>query len=134
MPAVGSVAREASWTVPVGSRLACSIAAALGVVFAVASFFPGYMSPDSVSQLSQGRAMTFTDWHPPVMSFLWGLIDRIIAGPAGMLVLHNFMFWAGLGLFVHHLGFERAWAATAILLTGLFPPVLALLSTIWKDV
>ena len=134
MLAIGRDARERSGTAPVGTGLASSLAAALGFVFTVASFFPGYMSPDSVSQLSQGRAMRFTDWHPPVMSFLWGVIDRVVPGPAGMLVLHNVMFWVGLSLFVYHLGFERAWAATAILLTGLFPPVLALLSTIWKDV
>lgn len=110
------------------------MAAAFGFVFAVASFFPGYMSQDSVSQLWQARAMIFTDWHPPVMGFLWGLIDRVIPGPAGMLVFHNLMFWAGLGLFVHNLGFKRAWAAAAILLIGLCPPVFAQLSTIWKDV
>ncbi|SRR5216683_934742 len=134
MLAIGRDARERSGTVPVGTRLASLLAAALGVVFTVASFFPGYMSPDSVWQLQQGRAMRFNDWHPPVMSFLWGVIDRVVPGPAGMLVLHNVMFWAGLSLFVYHLGFERAWAAAAILLIGLFPPVFALLSTIWKDV
>src|SRR5216684_4025026 len=111
MLAIGRDARERSGTVPVGTRLASLLAAALGVVFTVASFFPGYMSPDSVWQLQQGRAMRFNDWHPPVMSFLWGVIDRVVPGPAGMLVLHNVMFWAGLSLFVYHLGFERAWAA-----------------------
>jgi hypothetical protein len=134
MLAVGSDAREGSVRAPVGTRLACSLAAAVGVVFTVASFFPGYMSQDSVSQLLQGRAMSFTDWHPPVMSLLWGLLDRIVPGPAGMLILHNAMFWGGLSLFVYHLGFERLWAAAAILLVGLSPPVFSLLSTIWKDV
>ena len=118
----------------VSTRLACSLAAGFGIVFTVACFFPGYMSPDSVNQLWQGRTMSFTDWHPPVMSLLWGLLDRAIPGPAGMLILHSIMFWSGLSLFVYHLGFERAWAALAILLVGLAPPVFALLSTIWKDV
>lgn len=78
--------------------------------------------------------MTFTGWHPPVMSLVWGLIDRVARGPAGMLVLQNLVFWAGLSLFVYEAGFERAWAAAAILLVGLSPPVFAELSTIWKDV
>src|SRR5215471_4745940 len=134
MLAVGRNAEEHSMTMPVGTRLACSLAAVVGLVFTVACFFPGYMSPDSISQLWQGRTLSFTDWHPPVMSLLWGLLDRIIPGPAGMLILHNMMFWGGLSLFVYHLGFERAWAAAAILLVGLSPPVFGTLSTIWKDV
>ncbi len=104
------------------------------MVFTVACFYPGYMSQDSVSQLLQGRALTFTAWHPPVMSLLWGLLDRVAPGPAGMLILQNLVFWGGLSLFVYGLGFQRGWAAVAVLLVGLFPPVFALLSTIWKDV
>jgi len=92
------------------------------------------MSPDSISQLAQGRQMSFSDWHPPVMSLLWGLLDRIAPGPAGMLILHNIMFWGGLSLFVYGLGLSQAWSVAAIFLVGFSPPVFALLSTIWKDV
>ena len=117
----------------ISKLLVCSLAALVGFVFTVACFFPGYMSPDSISQLEQGRTMSFSAWHPPVMSFLWGLLDRIVPGPAGMLVFQNIMFWAGLSLFVYYL-FERAGAATAIFLVGFCPPAFAQLSTIWKDV
>jgi len=134
MPAVASGAREESISKREGTRLACLLAAGLGIAFTVACFFPGYMSRDSVSQLWQARTMSFTDWHPPVMSLLWGLLDRVIPGPASMLILHSLMFWSGMGLFVYHLGYERASASIAILLIGLAPPVFALLSTIWKDV
>jgi len=120
--------------VPVGAQLACSLAGAIGFVLTIACFFPGYMSPDSVEQLRQGRALSFGAWHPPVMSLLWGLLDRIVPGPAGMLVLHNIIFWIGLSLFVYHLALKPFWAAAAILLIGLSPPVFSLLSTIWKDV
>ena len=58
-----------------------------GFALAVAAFYPGYMSPDSTSQLMQARAWDFTDWHPPLMAALWGLVDRVFPGPAGMLVL-----------------------------------------------
>jgi hypothetical protein len=32
------------------------------------------------------------------MSLLWGLLDRIVPGPFGMLLFHNLLFWAGLGI------------------------------------
>ncbi len=131
---LASEAQRSPLTLRVSTRSVCLLAAIIGLAFTVACFFPGYMSPDSISQLGQGRTLSFTDWHPPVMSLLWGLLDRIAPGPAGMLILHNLIFWTGLSLFVYHLGFERGWAAAAILLVGLSPPVLALLSTIWKDV
>src|SRR3977135_1262220 len=99
MLAVGSDVREGSMIASVESRLACSLAGVVGFLFTVACFFPGYLSPDSMSQLLQGRAMRFNSWHPPVMSLIWGLFDRVAPGPAGMLVLHNLMFWGGLSLF-----------------------------------
>src|SRR5260370_16463650 len=87
--AVGSDVREGSMAVPVGTQLACSLAAAIGFVLTVACFFPGYMSPDSVEQLRQGRAMSFGAWPPPVMSLLWGLLVRILPGPARILVFYH---------------------------------------------
>lgn len=92
------------------------------------------MSWDSVEQLSQGRAGAFTDWHPPVMSLLWGWLDRILPGPAGMLIFHNLLFWSGLSLIAVSL-FGHSWRARlAIPLVGFFPSVVALLGVVWKDV
>ena len=55
-------------------------------------------------------------------------------GPLGMLVLHNLLFWSGIGLLVHRTVRRPIEAFLAILTVGLLPPVLALLSTVWKDV
>jgi hypothetical protein len=56
----------------------------VGIIVTVAIFYPGYLSPDSLVQLSQGRSGVFNDWHPPVMSWLWGIFDRMIPGPLAM--------------------------------------------------
>ena len=69
-----------------------------GLLTTVIVFAPGYMSPDSVAQLAQGRSGRYGDWFPPVMSWLWGRLDRVVSGPLGMLVFHNLLFWSGLGL------------------------------------
>src|ERR1051325_2140122 len=79
----------------VGGYLVC----AAGFVLTVVAFYPGVMSPDSFDQWEQGRAWAFNDVHPPVMSALWGLMDRVWAGPAGMLLLHNALFWGAAALF-----------------------------------
>jgi len=115
-----------------GAVLASVAATFLGIAVTVACFYPGYMSPDSVDQFAQARSGVFTDWHPPVMSFIWRLTDKVIPGPFGMLLLNNLLLWAGLGLICYRcLG--RA-AAPATLALGLFPSVFGLSSTVWKDV
>jgi hypothetical protein len=105
-----------------------------GFVVTVAAFYPGVMSPDSFDQWEQGRAWAFNDVHPPIMSALWGLMDRAWAGPAGMLLLHNALFWGAAALF-RRLTRERSRAAGyAFAAFGFMPQVLSQLGAIWKDV
>src|SRR5260370_15822462 len=77
---------------------ACASAALLGIALTIACFYPGYMSPDSVEQFAQARSGLFTDWHPPIMSLLWRLADKLLPGPFGMLLLDNLLFWPGMAL------------------------------------
>lgn len=107
---------------------------ALGFVLTLAAFYPGVMSPDSIDQWAQGRAWDFYDIHPPIMSALWGLLDHVWAGPAGMLLFHNALFWGAAALF-WRLTRERSRAlALCFAAFGFMPQVLALLGSIWKDV
>ncbi len=101
-----------------------------GVVWA---FWPGYMSYDSFRQLAEARSGEFSDWHPPVMSAVWRLLDRLVPGPSGMLVLHNAMFFVGLSLLLAARLRPLA-AAAAMVAFAAVPSVTGLLSTVWKDV
>ncbi|MFN2493613.1 MAG: hypothetical protein ABR501_12110 [Pyrinomonadaceae bacterium] len=105
-----------------------------GFLLCVIAFYPGYLSPDSIRQLTEGRAWNFTDWHPPLMAALWGLTDRVIPGPFGMLLLQNAVFWCALGMFWRSTYRKSIWMGLGLVAIGFLPPVLALLSTIWKDV
>ncbi|MCA1605438.1 MAG: hypothetical protein LC775_08210, partial [Acidobacteria bacterium] len=105
-----------------------------GFLLCIIVFYPGYMSPDPIRQLTEGRAWSFTDWHPPLMAALWGAIDRVIPGPFGMLLLHNAAFWGALAIFWRMTYQRPVWLGLCLVGLGFLPPVLALLSTIWKDV
>jgi len=92
------------------------------------------MSPDSIDQWHQGRTWIFYDYHPPFMSMVWGILDRVFPGPFGMLLLHNLLFWGAAAIY-----WRYTWRRSILLGLGLItfaflPPVFALLSTIWKDV
>ena len=94
--------------------------------------FPGYMSSDSVLQLTEARSGHFTDGNPPLMAAEWWVLDRIISGPLLMLVLQGGLLLVGIYVLLRSLTTEKAaaWSAAAIFL---FPPVLVTMAVIWKD-
>lgn len=90
------------------------------------------MSTDSFDQLAEGRAWLFTDAHPPVMAALWGLVDHVVPGPFGMLVIQSASFLAGIYLIMRR-SLAEVPAACAAGLVLLFPPIGATFAVIWKD-
>lgn len=109
------------------------MAALAGCAFTVATFYPGYMTPDSISQLTQARTGLFNAHHPPIMAALWRPLDALVPGPFLMLVAQNLVFWSAAALLVALT--VRSWVAPLLVLAmGLWPAVLADLATIWKDV
>ncbi|HYJ86007.1 MAG TPA: hypothetical protein VEW46_08140 [Pyrinomonadaceae bacterium] len=105
-----------------------------GFVLTLVAFSPGLMSADSVDQWQQGRAWAFNDVHPPMMSALWGIFDRIWSGPLLMLVFHNLFFWSGLALFWQLTKSKSFLVALAFPCIGFMPQIWAPLTTIWKDI
>ncbi|TYT27138.1 hypothetical protein FZO89_13200 [Luteimonas viscosa] len=109
---------------------------------AIAAFFvflfdPGIMSNDSIASLRQARSLEFNDWHPPLKALIWSLLDRMIAGPAGMLLAQSALFaYASAALCAH--AFPRLssrfprWSVVAVF--SLFPPAMTLVGMIWKDI
>ena len=57
--------------------------------------FPGVMTWDSFGQLGEARSGVYSDGHPPVMALVWSVLDRIVPGPFGMLVLQSWSFLLG---------------------------------------
>src|SRR5215212_2864147 len=107
--------------------------AVLGFVLTLAAFYPGYMSPDSMANWLGGRQWLFKDVNGPVMTAVWGLIDGVVPGPAGMLVLQNLVFWAAPAVY-----WRATWRRSLVLglcLASLafMPQVWSQMSTIWKD-
>ena len=105
---------------------------AIGWAAMLAYAYPGVMGYDAIEQLREGRLGVFSDSHPPVLAFLWGLVDRVCAGPFGMLAIQTAAFLAGLYL-VMRKAFAPRPAALAAIALALYPPVLVTMAAIWKD-
>ncbi|RJP52706.1 MAG: hypothetical protein C4586_02540 [Anaerolineaceae bacterium] len=96
-------------------------------------FHPGYMDNDAVDQFEQGGSGLYNDWHPPLMSWLWGRLDQIVPGTLGIFTLQVILFWSGLGILIS-MAAPNLKDRLLYLLLGFFPPAFMLLSTIIKDV
>lgn len=97
-------------------------------------FWPGVAMFDSVTQYGQLLDDSFEDWHPPAMARLWSLLHPIADGQAPMFVLQVLLYWTGLGLIAAALaGKGRRWPAVAVLVLGLWPPLLGWEAAVIKD-
>ncbi|MDF2464705.1 MAG: hypothetical protein K0Q43_2940 [Ramlibacter sp.] len=108
-----------------------------GALFAcnLALQFPGLMTNDSVNQYAEAVSGRYTDWHPPVMAWLFSVLLRIHEGPAPLFVLHMVGYWTGWWLLADATRRGgRANMAFLIPLAGLFPTFVFLNASLNKDV
>ncbi len=109
------------------------VVASIGLLFV--TFYPGAMSIDSYTQLSQARGGDLGDWHPPFMAWMWGGLDSILRGPILILV-------AQLGLFLLALrsiagvavGGSDTRRSLFVLFSMWVTPVSGIVGVVWKDV
>ena len=106
----------------------------LAFVFIAWSFFPGLMTADSIAALSQGRANVYGDLNAPLMSWIWGRLDSIVAGPALIFLIHLAIFWSAAALLWSAAQARSLWLGIALVVFGLLPHVLAQTVVVWKDV
>jgi hypothetical protein len=98
------------------------------------AFYPGFMSPDSIANLADGRSGEFHDINSPLMSWIWGKLDAIVAGPALMLILQNAVFWSAAACFWRATHRKSFALGLCLILFALLPNIFAQLPAIWKDV
>ena len=114
-----------------------ALVAAGMLMLLVIVFYPGYMSPDSVSQLEQATGVArLTDWHPPVMTRLWGFLIGVTGHISSMLIFQLVLLVAAmfmLSILVYRHTRNRAWALSVYIII-LLPNIVNIAGVIWKDV
>ncbi|GEM_PF-2516685 len=107
--------------------------AAACLIFTVAVYYPGYMSPDSVAMLSQARTGVTSNVYSPLMSYVWRVCDHVLPGPGGMLIFQNLVYWLSLAVLAASATANRLLRCLFVA-SGLSIPNFAMLGTLWKDV
>ena len=118
--------RGTAWLLP--------LLAILGFGLELRAFWPGLMSTDSFEQYVQATLHRYNDHHPPIMAWVWSLTDRVIPGPAGMLILHLSLLWIGLWSVAEGARKRRFRYTWLILPIGVMPWIANIAGVIWKDV
>jgi len=111
-----------------------ALVATAGAIAWLVLFYPGLMSADSAGQLAEARRGVFSDAHPPLVAALWRLLERVVPGPFGMLVLQTTVFWTGLALLARRLRAPTPAKVAFVLAVGFAPPLISIAGAIWKDV
>jgi putative flippase GtrA len=97
--------------------------------------YPGELNPDSNWQYTQALSGQYTDWHPPIMAWVWSLLLPIKEGTASMLTLHLGLHWLGFALIADSfLGLGKYRSAWLVLLSGAFPVFLFYNGMVIKDI
>jgi hypothetical protein len=113
--------------------LAAAVLAGCGIVAAAVNY-PGSLSYDSFTQLAEGRAESYANWHPPVMSWMLGMADAVVPG-AGLFMLFDMALAFGALVSILWLRPKAGWATVAAAAVIVCLPQFFLYqSIIWKDV
>jgi hypothetical protein len=110
-----------------------ALVAALAVV-QLSFFWPGVVTPDSLSQYAQALSGHYEDWHPPVMAFLWRQLIRLAPGQAPFLAMNALLYWGGTLLLADGLRrHNRPRAALAVVAIAAMPIPFGQMGAIIKD-
>lgn len=97
-------------------------------------FYPGFMSYDTLHALRGARGGVTDSMWPPMVSYVWRVIDFVSDNPAAMHFFQTFV----LLLSVYYIGFyfcsSHLYATIFTVLLLCIPVILGTIAVIWKDV
>ena len=104
-----------------------------GFAVALSLAWPGQWEFDSLKQLLEGRTGIYSNWHPPIMSWLLGAADAVMPGGA-LFVAGDMAIGFGALLGVVALGHSSWRLVVGALVCVLLPQLLVYQGIVWKDV
>jgi hypothetical protein len=133
-PVPRAAARSWIWLEAGSGRMLAALIAVL-LLSNILLGFPGTMSNDSINQYAEATSGRFTDWHPPVMAWLWSKLRLVHEGPAPLFLVHLALYWAAFGAIadaMRRTGHRRI--AVLVALAGAYPPFVFVNANVIKDV
>ncbi|HEX6416345.1 MAG TPA: hypothetical protein VFZ62_02355 [Candidatus Saccharimonadales bacterium] len=108
----------------------------VGFIANVLTFYPGYMSNDTLSQLGQALgSQELNDMLPLAMMGLWRLLIAVTGHASAMLFFQLLLLWLGVGLLAVYVFRETGSRKYSLLpfAIGILPVILNISGVVWKD-
>ncbi len=110
------------------------LAALAGAVLNFIAFYPGILHHDAWAYFDAARHFEFTNWQPPLMGYLWLLLQKIYDGPQPMLVLFVAGYWGGFFLLARAYAKESRATGAWVFAVAFFPMTLNYTGLLVKDI
>lgn len=97
-------------------------------------FYPGFMTYDSLHALRASRSSVTDSIWPPMVSYIWRLVDSVSSDPVVMLFAQVWLFFFSLLLLMQLLTRRLSFSIGIVALSCCVPVLLGTIGAIWKDV
>jgi len=95
---------------------------------------PGHITSDPIYQLKEGRTNNFLSIHPPFMSFMLGILDKIYPGYILFFLINISIFYFSIYLLLKD-NFEYRKTTLMVLIAICLSPIILIYNGIvWKDI
>ena len=105
-----------------------------GFALTLRIFYPGVMTYDAWYVHSDIAKGELGDWQSPVQTALWGLIELIVPGAAGMFLFIAALYWLAFAVLGLALARRSAWLGALASVLALAPPAFVFAGIIWRDI
>src|SRR5215472_9230738 len=105
-----------------------------GFALTLRIFYPGVMTYDAWYVHSDIAKAEVGDWQSPVQAALWGLIEHIVPGAAGMFLFIATLYWLAFATLGLALARRSAWLGALASVLALAPPAFVFAGIIWRDI
>lgn len=105
-----------------------------GFAAALAVNWPGHLEYDSINQLAEGRNGFYTNWHPPIMSWLLGVSDAISPDAAAFVAFDMAMAFGALLSLLWVVPRVHWTAVAAAAIAVMLPQLFLFQAIVWKDI
>lgn len=105
-----------------------------GFALTLRIFYPGIMTYDAWYVHADIAKGEMGDWQSPVQVVLWGLIEHVVPGAAGMFLFIAALYWLAFAVFGLALARGSAWLGALAPVLALMPPAFVFVGIIWRDI
>jgi hypothetical protein len=95
--------------------------------------WPGHLEFDSIRQLLEGRRGVYSNWHPPIMSWILGVFDAVVPGGALFVLFDALLAFGALLSLLWLVPRPSWWAVAAALVIVALPQLFLFQAIVWKD-